>query len=122
MFDGESSAVEGENEEGAEQPPQHDVFEFMQHGNAGDFDQCNLQEAAELIENIDDDNAPAPENIPTTAPTDTIFRWRHSGQCEREKDDVNNVQPQLNISHVGEEELTEFKIFELLLNKKLLRM
>ncbi len=66
----------------------------MQRGNAGNFDQGDLHKAAELIENIDDDNAPAPENIPTAAPTDTIFQgWKHSGQCKREKDDVNNVQP-----------------------------
>ena len=30
VFDGELSAVEGENEEGAEQPSQHVVAEFMQ--------------------------------------------------------------------------------------------
>ncbi len=75
----------------------------MQRGNAGNFDQCDLQEEAELIENVDDNNAPAPENIPPAEPTDTIFQvWRHSGQCKREKYDVNNVQPQLNISCVGE--------------------
>ncbi len=92
VFDGELSAVEGENEEGAEQPSQHVFAEFMQRN--GNFDQCDLQEAAEIIENIDDDNAPAPENIPTAAPTDTIFQgWGHSGQCKREKDDVNYVQP-----------------------------
>ncbi len=91
----------------------------MHYGNAGNFDQCNLQEAAEMIENIDDNNAPAPENIFTDAPTDIIFQgWGHSGQCKSKKDDVNNVQPQVNISRVGEEMLTVFKIFELLFFKK----
>ncbi len=66
----------------------------MYHGNAGNFDQCNLQEASELLENIDDDNAPSLEYIPTVAPTDTMFQGQgHSGKCKREKDDVNNVQP-----------------------------
>ncbi len=40
-----------------------------------------LATVADLVENIDDDNTPTPENIPTAVPTDTILQgWGHRGQ------------------------------------------
>ncbi len=67
-------AVEGGNEVDAEQPPQVDFVEIVQCSNTGNFDQCDLEEVADLVENIHDDNAPAPENMPTAVPTSTIFQ------------------------------------------------
>ncbi len=100
VFDRVAMAVAGANEEAAEQPcqvdfiDQVDCIELVHHGNTGNFDQCDLEEAAGLVQNIDDDIAPAPENINTAAPTDTIFQGcGHSGQCKREKDGDNNMQP-----------------------------
>ncbi len=74
-------AVEGANEEAAEQPHQVDFIELVHYGNTENFNLCDLKEAADLVENIDDNNAPAPGNISTAASTDTKFQgWGHSGQ------------------------------------------
>ncbi len=46
----------------------------------------------DLVDYIEDDNASAPEIIPTTVPAKAIFKgWGHSVQCKSENDDVSNV-------------------------------
>lgn len=66
-------------------------------GESGRIDQLALNELADAV-NIDDDNLPLPENIPTTgeADRDDIFgEWGHSGVCERRKLDAPNRNAQV---------------------------
>ncbi len=71
----------------------------MQCGNGGNWDQCNLDEVADVVKNIDDDKVSALENVPLTELSDTMFQGEgHNGQCKREKGYVGNVHPHMIIS------------------------
>ncbi len=110
------------NEAANQQLPWVDFVELVQPENGGNLDQSDLQDMSDLVENIDDDNAPVLEDIPTAASTDTIIQGRrHCVQYKREIDDINNVQPWLNIHRVGKDSLTLFKIFELFIFHKFMQ-
>ncbi len=66
-------------DETVEQTPQFELIELVQQGNNKNFDKADFKEAESLLEDLVNDIAHAPENIPTTAPTNIIFSgWRHS--------------------------------------------
>ena len=49
------------------------------------------------VVDIDDDNEPAPENIPTTATTSSVFsnEWGHMGTCLQKQQSIANTQAKL---------------------------
>ena len=49
-----------------------------------------------MASSIDDDNAPAPENIPTGTVVDNIFgEWGHNGICERKRVDAEDTKARM---------------------------
>ena len=70
---------------------------------------------------IDDDNAPAPENIPNTAnPTPTIFsEWCHPTMCYRRSQNLPASKARL-LNQMRDSKLTKVQLFELLFPKQYL--
>ncbi len=84
MLDRAATAVKGANEELAEKPHQVDFIELVHCDNTGNIDKFHLEEAANVAENIDDNNSPAQENFPAAEPIDKLFQGcSYCGQCKR---------------------------------------
>ena len=62
------------------------------HGGTSD-----LLTALSGVVDIDDDNEPAPENVPTTATTSSVLsnEWGHMGICLRKQQSIANTQAKL---------------------------
>ena len=62
------------------------------HGGTSD-----LLTALSGVVDIDDDNKPAPENVPTTATTSSVLsnEWGHMGICLRKQQSIANTQAKL---------------------------
>ena len=78
-------------------------------------------EALHGVIDIDDDNDPAPENIP--APTDisssSIFgEWGHEGVCFRKQQGNQNIRAKLNVALDPNADNPNLQLFEILFPKK----
>lgn len=114
----ETNAEENKDEEEEEAPNlPGEVTEAMQHGqNLGTDEVARL---AQLIE-MDDDNAPAPENVPNQEPNPPnaiAETWGHDGICDRRQANIRDVQPSLSIPRDGVASVTILRIFETLFMK-----
>ena len=86
--------------------------------------QATTEETLEVLHgvvDIDDDNDPAPENIP--APTDissfSIFgEWGHEGFCFRKQQGNQNIHAKLNVALDPNTDDPNLQLFEILFPKK----
>ena len=85
----------------------------MQAASSRPVDELNLVEMAPLVE-VDNDNDPVPENLPTAPNTGTFDieeEWGHNGLCHRRKASVTNMQARLSLP--SELSPTTLQVFEL---------
>ena len=70
---------------------------------------------------VDDDNEPAPENIPTADPPQGVFtQWGYSGGCKRRMEGAVQLQPKLLHGNPTGVKPSLLQLFELLFPKDFL--
>ncbi|KAG7356336.1 transposase IS4 [Nitzschia inconspicua] len=80
----------------------------------GPLSESDIAEARTLVNDVDDDNRPAPENIPArneSVPNIFNAAWGHSGSCNRKKTGPRDYKPRLEFGN-NESMPTVLKIFE----------
>ena len=85
------------------------------HGGTAD-----LLTALSGVVDVDDDNEPAPENIPTTSTSPTVLsnEWGHSGICFRRQNSIANTPAKLVIPVDTTRDDINLQLFERLFPKK----
>jgi hypothetical protein len=92
FFTAVESAEQEEAAQEEQQPIPGEALHLIQVQSHGQIDHLDLTALSGVVD-IDDDNQPLPENIPTTGESvaDDIFgEWGHNGICERRKEDAPN--------------------------------
>lgn len=87
------------NDDDIEVPVDDQIIEFLNRTSTFHADEEDVQQLQGTVE-IDDDNLPAPENIPTPLVNDNACiydtNWGHSGICSRKMNGATDTKPTLN--------------------------
>ena len=77
---------------------------------AAQREQVEVQDARALAIELDDDNEPAPENVPDDNAVPAAGQWGHNNICSRKMTGASNVSPTIRLPR--EFPVTKFRLFE----------